>query len=54
MNLFDYVLSPDLGTINRGNEPTFAIKTGQEMIDITLVNHGLTDCVQNWHVSDEI
>lgn len=31
------------------NKPTFVIGTRQKMID-----HGLTDCVLKWHVSDEI
>jgi len=52
-DLFDFILNSNLFVCNRGNVPTFTIKTCQTIIELTLVSDSLVSAVKNWAVSDE-
>jgi hypothetical protein len=49
----EYLVSSKLNILNRGNEPTFVVNNGQEVIDLTLGTNRIGDLVSNWHVSDD-
>ena len=52
-SLLEYLVSTDLVILNRGNEPTFANRLRQEVLDITLCSASLCQDVTNWIVSSE-
>jgi hypothetical protein len=49
----EYFVSSNLNILNKGNEPTFAVHSRQEVIDLTLGTNRIGDLVSNWHVSDD-
>ena len=49
-DLLAYCASADLNFCNVGNEPTFRIKTREEVLDLTLVNRCAWNRVVGWHV----
>jgi hypothetical protein len=52
--LMEYLVSSNLGILNKGNKPTFLISNRKEVIDFTLGTDKIGDLMTNWHVSDEI
>ncbi|PNF41013.1 hypothetical protein B7P43_G08809 [Cryptotermes secundus] len=51
--LMEYLVSSNLNILHQGNEPTFVICNGQEVIDLTLGTNKIGNLISNWHVSDE-
>ena len=48
------ILFYNLCLLNQGNEPTFIIKIGKEVIDITVWNNTCFPFIKDWRVSSEI
>jgi hypothetical protein len=49
----EFLVSSNMNILNRGNEPTFAVRNRREVIDLTLGTNKIEVLVSNWHVSDE-
>jgi len=49
-SIFDFILNSNLFLCNRGNVLTFITKTGQTIIDLTLVSDSLVGAVKHWAV----
>ena len=52
--LADWIFSSDLHICNKGNKPTFCDVRREEVIDVTFCSTNMLDCVENWHVSDDL
>ena len=50
--LYDFVVTSDLGICNTGNKPTFSIKNRSEVIDCTFATFGIVDYIKKWQVLD--
>jgi hypothetical protein len=51
--LMEFLNSTTLEIFNSSSEPTFCTSVRQEVIDITLGSHGLSDSITDWEVSLE-
>jgi hypothetical protein len=51
-HLLEYLVSTNLNTLNKGNEPTFAVSNRQGVTNLTLGTGKVRNLVFNWHVSD--
>ena len=52
LELLMYYASVNLYFCNVGNKPTFRIKTREEVLDLTLINRNVWNCIRDWHFSD--
>jgi hypothetical protein len=52
--LMEYLVSTNLGTLNKGNGHTFVISNRKEVTDLTLGTDKIGDLVTNYHIFDEI
>jgi hypothetical protein len=53
-SLMEFLASSNLDILNHGNEPTFVVCHGKNVIDLKLRTNKIGDLVSNWHVSDEL
>ena len=51
-SLYDFINGYDLHVCNIGNRPTYFNVTREEVIDITLVNSTMLNCINDWQVDD--
>ena len=50
--LYDFINGYDLHVCNIGNKPTFQDVTREEVIDVTLANTVMLNCINDWQVDD--
>ncbi|XP_047508580.1 uncharacterized protein LOC125051980 [Pieris napi] len=53
-DMLNFILSNNLILANNGSKPTFINARSQTIIDLTMVTAGLSDHIQDWHVSNEL
>lgn len=53
-SLLDYLVTTDLEILNVGHEPTFVVPHRQQVIDISLASHTISQEIGGWHVSSEV
>jgi hypothetical protein len=52
-SLLDFIMGAEMYILNTGTEPTFLDSRRQEVTDITICIHGVTNLVKDWRVSSE-
>jgi hypothetical protein len=50
----EYFMNSKIDILHQGKEPSFVIRNGKEVIDLTLRSGWVGNMVKNYHVSDEL
>lgn len=51
--ILNFISNHNLAILNRGSTPTFVVSNRIEVLDITIINAGLMDLIENWRVSND-